>query len=110
MEFTSSFADGNAANQDHVAKMLGASLTAVMEINGNGAVHSDFYLGDVKLKEVNHYFLNNMARLGPYFTFCFYFPFNSRCECYDYLFDIAVQMKQHGLDPSKHPTGENGIL
>ncbi|NWI92338.1 MTNB dehydratase, partial [Pitta sordida] len=31
------------------------------------------------------------------------------CECYDYLFDIAVQMKQHGLDPSKHPTGENGI-
>ncbi|XP_023783733.1 methylthioribulose-1-phosphate dehydratase isoform X1 [Cyanistes caeruleus] len=32
------------------------------------------------------------------------------CECYDYLFDIAVQMKQHGLDPSKHPSGENGIL
>ncbi|NXQ11104.1 MTNB dehydratase, partial [Peucedramus taeniatus] len=32
------------------------------------------------------------------------------CECYDYLFDIAVQMKQHGLDPSKHPAGENGIL
>ncbi|NXU74437.1 MTNB dehydratase, partial [Oreotrochilus melanogaster] len=29
------------------------------------------------------------------------------CECYDYLFDIAVQMKQHGLDPSKLPTGEN---
>ncbi|XP_064008247.1 methylthioribulose-1-phosphate dehydratase isoform X1 [Pogoniulus pusillus] len=32
------------------------------------------------------------------------------CECYDYLFDIAVQMKQHGLDPSKHPAGENGIV
>lgn len=32
------------------------------------------------------------------------------CECYDYLFDIAVQMKQHGLDPSKQPAGENGIL
>ncbi|XP_047914827.1 methylthioribulose-1-phosphate dehydratase [Anser cygnoides] len=32
------------------------------------------------------------------------------CECYDYLFDIAVQMKQHGLDPSKHPAEENGIL
>ncbi|KAF7252130.1 Methylthioribulose-1-phosphate dehydratase [Varanus komodoensis] len=26
------------------------------------------------------------------------------CECYDYLFDIAVQMKQHGLDPATVPT------
>lgn len=24
-------------------------------------------------------------------------------ECYDYLFDIVVQMKQHGLDPSLTP-------
>ncbi|XP_053882897.1 methylthioribulose-1-phosphate dehydratase isoform X2 [Malaclemys terrapin pileata] len=32
------------------------------------------------------------------------------CECYDYLFDIAVQMKQHGLDPAKHPAEENGIV
>uniref|UniRef100_UPI00398EF55B methylthioribulose-1-phosphate dehydratase isoform X2 n=1 Tax=Pristiophorus japonicus TaxID=55135 RepID=UPI00398EF55B len=32
------------------------------------------------------------------------------CECYDYLFDIAVQMKQCGLDPSQHPTEEKGII
>uniref|UniRef100_A0A8C5WNT9 Methylthioribulose-1-phosphate dehydratase n=1 Tax=Laticauda laticaudata TaxID=8630 RepID=A0A8C5WNT9_LATLA len=32
------------------------------------------------------------------------------CECYDYLFDIAVQMKQHGIDPSIIPSGENGIV
>ncbi|KAM6133302.1 LOW QUALITY PROTEIN: methylthioribulose-1-phosphate dehydratase [Phoenicopterus ruber ruber] len=32
------------------------------------------------------------------------------CECYDYLFDIAVQMKQHGLDPSKHPVGETDLV
>ncbi|XP_078540439.1 methylthioribulose-1-phosphate dehydratase isoform X2 [Lissotriton helveticus] len=31
------------------------------------------------------------------------------CECYDYLFDIAVQMKQHGLDPADCPTEEKGI-
>ncbi|MEE6499292.1 hypothetical protein FKM82_003394 [Ascaphus truei] len=32
------------------------------------------------------------------------------CECYDYLFDIAVQMKQHGLDPATLPTEEKGIV
>ncbi|XP_076589668.1 methylthioribulose-1-phosphate dehydratase isoform X1 [Chaetodon auriga] len=32
------------------------------------------------------------------------------CECYDYLFDIAVQMKQCGLDPSALPTEEKGIV
>ncbi|KAM9816925.1 methylthioribulose-1-phosphate dehydratase [Neosynchiropus ocellatus] len=32
------------------------------------------------------------------------------CECYDYLFDIAVQMKQCGLDPSAVPTEEKGII
>ncbi|XP_077785346.1 methylthioribulose-1-phosphate dehydratase isoform X1 [Podarcis muralis] len=32
------------------------------------------------------------------------------CECYDYLFDIAVQMKQHGLDPTAVPKEENGIV
>ncbi|XP_043938580.1 methylthioribulose-1-phosphate dehydratase isoform X2 [Protopterus annectens] len=32
------------------------------------------------------------------------------CECYDYLFDIAVQMKTCGLDPSQHPTEEKGIV
>ncbi|XP_060117191.1 methylthioribulose-1-phosphate dehydratase [Heteronotia binoei] len=32
------------------------------------------------------------------------------CECYDYLFDIAVQMKQHGLDPATVPKEENGII
>lgn len=31
------------------------------------------------------------------------------CECYDYLFDIAVQMKQHGMDPAECPTEEKGI-
>lgn len=29
------------------------------------------------------------------------------CECYDYLFEIAVKMKQFGLDPAKKP--ENSI-
>lgn len=33
-----------------------------------------------------------------------------RCECYDYLFDIAVQMKQCGLDPSALPAEEKGIV
>ncbi|CAJ0928046.1 unnamed protein product [Ranitomeya imitator] len=32
------------------------------------------------------------------------------CECYDYLFDIAVQMKQLGLDPAALPAEENGIV
>uniref|UniRef100_A0AAQ4PZ52 Methylthioribulose-1-phosphate dehydratase n=1 Tax=Gasterosteus aculeatus aculeatus TaxID=481459 RepID=A0AAQ4PZ52_GASAC len=32
------------------------------------------------------------------------------CECFDYLFDIAVQMKQCGLDPSARPTEERGIV
>lgn len=26
-----------------------------------------------------------------------------RCECYDYLFGIAVEMKKCGLDPSALP-------
>ncbi|XP_069132762.1 methylthioribulose-1-phosphate dehydratase-like [Argopecten irradians] len=30
------------------------------------------------------------------------------CECYDYLFDIAVQMKLHGLDPTESPTPPKG--
>lgn len=33
-----------------------------------------------------------------------------RCECYDYLFDIAVQMKQCGLEPSALPTEDKGIV
>lgn len=33
-----------------------------------------------------------------------------RCECYDYLFDIAVQMKQCGLDPAALPTEDKGIV
>uniref|UniRef100_A0A673JJA1 Methylthioribulose-1-phosphate dehydratase n=1 Tax=Sinocyclocheilus rhinocerous TaxID=307959 RepID=A0A673JJA1_9TELE len=32
------------------------------------------------------------------------------CECYDYLFDIAVQMKQCGLEPSALPTEDKGIV
>lgn len=32
------------------------------------------------------------------------------CECYDYLFDIAISMKKVGLDPSQLPVGENGIV
>ncbi|XP_061743379.1 methylthioribulose-1-phosphate dehydratase isoform X2 [Nerophis ophidion] len=32
------------------------------------------------------------------------------CECYDYLFDIAVQMKKCGLDPSALPVEEKGIV
>ncbi|CAG5118344.1 unnamed protein product [Candidula unifasciata] len=30
------------------------------------------------------------------------------CECYDYLFDIAVQMKSVGLDPTQVPTLPTG--
>ncbi|KNC71710.1 hypothetical protein SARC_15748, partial [Sphaeroforma arctica JP610] len=26
------------------------------------------------------------------------------CECYDYLFEIAVKMKQLGLDPAAPPS------
>lgn len=37
-------------------------------------------------------------------------PFLYRCECYDYLFDIAVSMKKVGLDPTQLPVGENGIV
>ena len=29
--------------------------------------------------------------------------FLHRTECYDYLFDIAVQMKKYGLDPLMTP-------
>uniref|UniRef100_A0A672LES5 Methylthioribulose-1-phosphate dehydratase n=1 Tax=Sinocyclocheilus grahami TaxID=75366 RepID=A0A672LES5_SINGR len=32
------------------------------------------------------------------------------CECYDYLFDIAVQMKRCGLEPSALPTEDKGIV
>ena len=28
-----------------------------------------------------------------------------RCECFDYLFEMAVQMKLHGIDPSEKPAG-----
>lgn len=40
-------------------------------------------------------------------SFCFFFY---RCECYDYLFDVAVSMKKVGLDPTQLPVGENGIV
>lgn len=32
----------------------------------------------------------------------------SMCECYDYLFDIAVQMKQLGMDPQQVPKPPKG--
>lgn len=31
-----------------------------------------------------------------------------RCECYDYLFEIAVDMKKSGLDPTEVPTPPKG--
>ncbi|XP_078669623.1 methylthioribulose-1-phosphate dehydratase-like isoform X3 [Branchiostoma floridae x Branchiostoma belcheri] len=36
----------------------------------------------------------------------------SMCECYDYLFDVAVQMRQLGLDPAQKPDPavEKGIV
>eukprot|EP00058_Branchiostoma_floridae_P022745 XP_002608235.1 hypothetical protein BRAFLDRAFT_87901 [Branchiostoma floridae] len=36
----------------------------------------------------------------------------SMCECYDYLFDVAVQMRQFGLDPAQKPDPavEKGIV
>lgn len=27
----------------------------------------------------------------------------TQCECYDYLFNIAIEMKKFGLDPEKTP-------
>lgn len=33
---------------------------------------------------------------------------HSRCECHDYLFDIATQMKSVGLDPSEVPVPSKG--
>ncbi|CAC5426680.1 mtnB [Mytilus coruscus] len=30
------------------------------------------------------------------------------CECYDYLFEIAIEMKQHGLDPEEVPETPKG--
>lgn len=32
-----------------------------------------------------------------------------RTECYDYLFDIAVRMKQMGLDPEMAPKSETEV-
>lgn len=50
--------------------------------------------------------LENSLSLRPS-VLCFFF---SRCECYDYLFDVAVSMKKVGLDPTQLPVGENGIV
>lgn len=36
------------------------------------------------------------------------FIFISRCECYDYLFEIAFEMKQCGLDPQEVPVEPKG--
>ncbi|XP_065060397.1 methylthioribulose-1-phosphate dehydratase-like [Rhopilema esculentum] len=33
------------------------------------------------------------------------FPAWPECECFDYLFEMAVQMKLHGIDPSEKPAG-----
>ena len=32
--------------------------------------------------------------------------YTCRCECYDYLFDVATQMKQCGLDPAQQPSDQ----
>ena len=43
----------------------------------------------------------------PYIVFTpLVFSYLSRCECYDYLFDIATQMKQCGLDPAQQPSDQ----
>lgn len=34
---------------------------------------------------------------------CQVYLFPYRTECYDYLFDVAVQMKLHGLNPQERP-------
>ena len=31
-----------------------------------------------------------------------------RCECFDYLFDISVEMKKMGIDPCDKPTYPEG--
>lgn len=43
--------------------------------------------------------------IHAYSTWAF---FSYRCECYDYLFDIAVQMRSFGLDPTQVPTIPKG--
>ena len=35
--------------------------------------------------------------------YCMFLLVIFRCECYDYLFNIAVEMKLHGLDPTSIP-------
>ena len=36
------------------------------------------------------------------------FSFLFRCECYDYLFEVAVEMKKSGLDPCEIPVPPEG--
>ena len=56
----------------------------------------------------NCFMVPNLSLFG---LFHILFP---RCECLDYLCDIAVQMKSHGLDPTEKPKPredmDNGIL
>ncbi|XP_076799952.1 methylthioribulose-1-phosphate dehydratase-like [Clavelina lepadiformis] len=34
----------------------------------------------------------------------------SQAECYHYLFELAVKMKQHGIEPDEFPKDEHGIV
>lgn len=67
--------------------------------------HGIYVWGDTwqqaKTQYVKNYFYvflvkNRENKLKNYLTI---FSNCSRTECYDYLFDIVVQMKQLGLDP-----------
>lgn len=109
--FTSSFADGDAANQDQIAEMLDALGTAVLKIsteNKSCPVRPSHWSWKAQGRKL--LISIKCGKTSALLHISLFFPFDFRCECYDYLFDIAVQMKQHGLDPSKHPAGENGIL
>ena len=35
-----------------------------------------------------------------------FYKIQYRCEFYDYLFDIAAQMRQCGLDPAQRPSSD----
>jgi hypothetical protein len=44
-----------------------------------------------------------MPRIGQCMLISNVYAFSCRTECYDYLFDVAVQMKLHGLNPQETP-------
>lgn len=67
-------------------------------------------LADSMSQAIEHYPNTNavlVRRHGVYVWGDSWEKAKTMAECYDYLFDIAVQMTKFGLDPSKPPEDEN---